>query len=70
MKVVCPGSYDPITLGHIDVALRAAKLFDEVVLAVVHNPNKTGNFPVAERVRLIRESLAESGAPDLSLIHI
>lgn len=64
MKVVCPGSYDPITLGHIDVALRAAKLFDEVVLAVVHNPNKTGTFPVAERVRLIRESLAEAGGPD------
>lgn len=64
MKVVCPGSYDPITLGHIDVALRTAALFDEVVLAVVHNPNKTGTFPVEKRMELIRASLEESGAPD------
>ena len=59
MKVVCPGSYDPVTYGHIDIAARAARLFDEVVIAVVHNPNKTGNFPLAERLGLIRAGLDE-----------
>ncbi|GAA4284908.1 pantetheine-phosphate adenylyltransferase [Brevibacterium daeguense] len=59
MKVVCPGSYDPVTVGHIDVAARASVLFDEVVIAVVHNPAKSGNFPVAQRVELIERGLAE-----------
>ncbi len=59
MKVVCPGSYDPITAGHIDIAARAAALFDEVVIAVVHNPAKTGNFPVGQRMELIAAGLAE-----------
>lgn len=59
MKVVCPGSYDPVTVGHIDVAARASALFDEVVIAIVHNPSKTGNFPVEQRVSLIAQGLAE-----------
>lgn len=59
MKVVLPGSYDPVTVGHIDVAVRAAVLFDEVVIAVVHNPKKTGFFPLPERIALIEAALAE-----------
>ena len=54
---VCPGSYDPVTNGHVDVITRAAGLFDEVVVAVLFNPGKAGSFPVEERVHLLAESL-------------
>jgi pantetheine-phosphate adenylyltransferase len=59
-RAVCPGSYDPVTNGHVDVVARAATLFDEVVVAVLYNPAKEGAFPVDERVRLIEESLANT----------
>lgn len=52
---VCPGSYDPVTLGHVDVVVRAAALFDHVVVAVVHNPAKAGLFPVPQRRELLAE---------------
>jgi pantetheine-phosphate adenylyltransferase len=55
---VCPGSFDPVTLGHVDVFERAAAQFDEVVVAVLVNPNKTGMFTADERIELIRESTA------------
>lgn len=54
---MCPGSYDPVTHGHLDVVRRAAALFDEVVVAVMGNPAKAGMFPVAERVTMIEEAL-------------
>ncbi|MFJ3382519.1 pantetheine-phosphate adenylyltransferase [Curtobacterium sp. NPDC090217] len=61
---VVPGSFDPVTLGHLDVIGRAAGLFDEVHVLVVHNPDKkTAMFDAVDRVRLIEESLAETGAP-------
>jgi pantetheine-phosphate adenylyltransferase len=50
---VCPGSYDPVTLGHADVIRRAAALYDEVVVAVLHNPGKRGTFTPDERRDLI-----------------
>src|SRR4051795_1239194 len=53
---VCPGSFDPVTLGHVDVFERAAAQFDEVVVAVLVNPNKSGMFTAEERIELIRES--------------
>ncbi|CAB4604452.1 unannotated protein [freshwater metagenome] len=56
---VYPGSFDPITLGHLDIASRAANLFDEVHILVVHNPGKSPRFSSEERVELIRTSLAE-----------
>lgn len=56
---VYPGSFDPITLGHLDIVARAAKLFDELHVLVVHNPSKAPNFSSEERVELIRASLAE-----------
>lgn len=59
MKIVCPGSYDPVTSGHIDVFARGLRFADQVVAAVVHNPNKSGAFPVARRVELIRAGLEE-----------
>jgi pantetheine-phosphate adenylyltransferase len=58
---VVPGSFDPITLGHLDVIARAVKLFDEVHVVVVHNPGKTALLPIAERVNLIEQALAEAG---------
>ena len=50
---MCPGSYDPVTLGHADVIRRAAALYDEVVVAVLHNPAKHGTFTPDERRDLI-----------------
>ncbi|WP_199706603.1 pantetheine-phosphate adenylyltransferase [Amnibacterium setariae] len=58
---VVPGSFDPVTLGHLDVIGRTARLFDRVHVLVTHNPGKQALLEVDERVRLIRESLAEAG---------
>lgn len=57
-RVVCPGSFDPVTNGHLDVIIRAAALFDEVVVAVMHNPAKSGTFPVEQRIAFIEEATA------------
>lgn len=51
---VCPGSFDPITKGHLDIVRRAAKLFDEVLVVVLHNPGKHPLFTVEERMDMIR----------------
>ena len=59
MKIaVCPGSFDPITNGHLDIIARAAKLFDRVIVCVLKNPAKTGSFSVEERLDLICRSCA------------
>ena len=57
---VCPGSYDPITYGHLDVITRTSKLFDEVVVAVVNHPVRKGKtvFSTQERLDFIREATA------------
>ncbi|MEZ0366711.1 pantetheine-phosphate adenylyltransferase [Mycobacterium sp. pUA109] len=55
---VCPGSFDPVTLGHVDILERAAAQFDEVVAAVLVNPNKKGMFSLEERIAMIEESTA------------
>lgn len=55
---VCPGSFDPVTRGHIDVFERAAAQFDEVIVAVLVNPNKSGMFTADERIAMIAESCA------------
>ncbi len=52
-KVVCPGSFDPVTNGHLDIIERSARLFDEVVVAVLVNENKQGLFSIDERVELL-----------------
>ena len=54
---VCPGSFDPVTNGHLDVIARAAKLADEVVVAVLVNRHKEGLFSLAERLDMLRETL-------------
>ncbi|GAA1697614.1 MULTISPECIES: pantetheine-phosphate adenylyltransferase [Dietzia] len=53
--VVCPGSFDPVTLGHLDIIRRSAQLFDDVIVCVVANPNKQGTFTIDERKALIEE---------------
>jgi len=58
-RAVCPGSYDPVTEGHLDVVARAAALYDEVVVAVLHNPAKAGTFTVEERIAFVEHALAE-----------
>jgi pantetheine-phosphate adenylyltransferase len=58
---VVPGSFDPVTLGHLDVIERAAKIFDQLHVLVVHNPAKTALLPVAQRVTLIEKAIAEAG---------
>src|SRR5699024_10013186 len=60
-RAVCPGSYDPVTVGHIDVFRRAAGLFDEVVVAILHNPAKSGTFSVDERIAFIHDQVADLG---------
>jgi pantetheine-phosphate adenylyltransferase len=55
---VCPGSFDPVTLGHVDIFERASAQFDEVVVAVLVNPAKKGMFTVEERIAMIKESTA------------
>ena len=56
-KAVCPGSFDPITNGHLDVIERASGLFDEVTIAVLMNSSKSGLFSVQERVEMIKDSI-------------
>lgn len=58
-RCICPGSYDPVTLGHIDVFRRAASLYDEVIVAVLHNLAKQGLFTVEERLELIRDEVRD-----------
>ncbi|MET9215156.1 MULTISPECIES: pantetheine-phosphate adenylyltransferase [unclassified Nocardia] len=54
---LCPGSFDPVTNGHLDVFARAAAQFDEVIITVMVNPKKQGMFTVDERMELLRESV-------------
>jgi pantetheine-phosphate adenylyltransferase len=65
---VVPGSFDPVTLGHLDVIGRAAGLFDELHVLVVHNPDKSALLPIAQRVSLIEQSVAEAGLPGNILV--
>jgi pantetheine-phosphate adenylyltransferase len=58
---VVPGSFDPPTLGHLDVIRRAAKLYDELHVLVVHNPGKEAMLPIAARLSLIEQSIADEG---------
>lgn len=57
-KAVCPGSFDPVTNGHLDIIVRAASLFDEVTVAVLINKTKSSMFTVDERIEMLREVVA------------
>lgn len=56
-KVICPGSFDPVTLGHVDIIRRASRMFDHVVVGVLNNVAKTPSFSTEERIALLRKTL-------------
>jgi pantetheine-phosphate adenylyltransferase len=60
-RCVCPGSFDPVTNGHVDVIERASRLYDEVTVGVLMNAAKQGLFPVEERIDMLREVTADLG---------
>ena len=62
---VYPGSFDPITYGHMDIINRGLKIFDEVIIAVAENPTKKALFTIVERVDLIREVLSGNGRAEI-----
>jgi pantetheine-phosphate adenylyltransferase len=65
---VYPGSFDPITLGHVDIIERCSKIVDELHVLVVHNPEKTPRFSSTQRIQLIQDSLKESGVDTTKII--
>lgn len=62
MVLVYPGSFDPVTVGHIDIARRAAKFAERVIIAVLENPNKMPLFSVSDRLTFIKEAFAAEGS--------
>ena len=56
VRAIYPGTFDPVTFGHIDLIKRARRIFDHVIVAVAHNPGKTPLFSVAERVALLKQA--------------
>lgn len=62
---VCPGSFDPVTCGHLDIFERASKMFDVLIVAVFHNPNKKPLFSMDERVELLKD--ATSHIPNIKV---
>lgn len=56
--VICPGSFDPVTLGHLDIITRASKMFDRVIVAVLVNALKSPTFSIEERIELLSEATA------------
>jgi pantetheine-phosphate adenylyltransferase len=68
-RAVCPGSFDPITNGHLDIIARASRLYDTVYVAVMINQSKKGLFTVEERIDLIREVTADFGNVQVEAFH-
>ena len=68
-RAVCPGSYDPVTNGHLDIIARASKLYDVVHVVVMINQSKQGLFTVEERIELLREVTAEYGNIEVESFH-
>ena len=64
-RVVCPGSFDPVTNGHLDIVRRASRLFDEVVVAVLVNESKKSLFSLEERIELL--GLATADLPNVTV---
>lgn len=67
-SAIYPGSFDPITYGHIDIVRRAKKLFPCLLIAIVANPNKAPLFSVTERVKITKEALDEVGICGIEVI--
>lgn len=67
-KAIFPGSFDPLTNGHLDIIKRSSPLFDEIVIAVLNNPDKNPMFSVKERVWMIEEILPSAARGDCRLV--
>ncbi len=61
ITALCPGSFDPITLGHLDILIRATKIFDKVIVAIATNPSKTFSFTVDERIDFLLKATKSVG---------
>ncbi|MBV9293298.1 MAG: pantetheine-phosphate adenylyltransferase, partial [Frankiales bacterium] len=68
-RAVCPGSFDPVTNGHLDIIGRASRLYDEVVVAVLINKTKSSLFTVEERVELLVECTRSYGNVTVDSFH-
>jgi pantetheine-phosphate adenylyltransferase len=68
-RAVCPGSFDPVTLGHLDIVERASKIYDEVTVAVLINKKKSSLFTVEERMDLLAKVTAEYGNVKVDSFH-
>jgi pantetheine-phosphate adenylyltransferase len=68
-RAVCPGSFDPVTLGHLDIVERASRIYDEVVVAVLVNKKKSSLFTVEERMALLEEVCAPYGNVKVDSFH-
>ncbi|MDU7337399.1 MULTISPECIES: pantetheine-phosphate adenylyltransferase [Clostridium] len=67
MKIaICPGSFDPVTFGHLDIINRARKIFDHLIVAVLVNPNKHTSFTVEERIDMLKR--ATVGMTDIEIV--
>lgn len=69
VRAVCPGSFDPVTNGHLDVFIRASSLFDEVVVAVLINKTKRSLFTVDERIEMLNEVVSPLGNVTVEAFH-
>lgn len=67
MKVIYPGSFDPLTNGHVDIIKRLSNMFDEVIVAILINENKKSLFTVGEREDIIREAIEEEGLENIKI---
>lgn len=67
MKVIYPGSFDPLTKGHMDIIKRLSLMFDEVVVAILNNENKSSLFSVSEREEIINEAIKEEKLSNISI---
>ncbi len=68
-RAVCPGSFDPVTNGHLDIIVRASRLYDTVYVAVMINKSKKGLFDIDERIALIEEVTGELGNVRVEAFH-
>ena len=64
---VCPGSFDPVTIGHLDIISRASRIFDKIIVGVPVNPEKHFSFTVEERMDLLRRVIAAEGLENIEV---
>lgn len=68
MKIaVCPGSFDPVTIGHLDIITRASKLFDRVIVVVMSNAAKSPLFTQVERMELLQRAISDAGIENVTV---